>query len=90
MHYKNGRKANNGDSVVGKSYNGHYAGTLHSTNPGATSCNGQVAVPVPGGHRTECVTIGDIFHAEDAFKAAEASLPQADPAQTDTAAAPAN
>lgn len=72
MHYKNGRPAFSGDPVIGKGYNGPFAGTIHTLNPGATSCNAQVAVPVPGGFRTECVTIGDLHHAEDAFKAANA------------------
>jgi hypothetical protein len=100
MHYRNGRAAFNGDPVIGKSYNGVFAGTLHSVNPGATSCNGQVAVPVPGGFRTECVTIGELYHAECAFRIAEGIFnkpkpveptKEAEPTETkqvDTAAAP--
>ena len=99
MHYKNGRPAFNGEPVIGKGYDGVFAGTLHSVRPTATSCNGQVAVPVAGGVRNECVTIGDLHHAEDAYRLAnEPYEPKASPAperddaapvQQDTAAAPA-
>jgi hypothetical protein len=77
MHYKNGRQAHEGDPVVAKHYNGSariVAGVLHSTFPTASTCNGQIAVAIPGGSVNHCVTIGEIYHAEDAFAAVEAKL----------------
>jgi hypothetical protein len=76
MHYKNGRPANNGDPVIHK-FNGTatvIAGVLHSTMPGSTSCNGQIAFPIPGGVANWCVTVGECFHAEDALGAVEAAM----------------
>lgn len=83
MHYRNGREARENDKVIAptwKDENGKpknvVAGTLHSLNAACTSCNGQIAYPVPGGTNQACVTIGDCWHAEDAFIAAEATLPK--------------
>jgi hypothetical protein len=78
MHYKNGRPAKDGDPVVGETYKGSgrmMAGILHSTssNPNCTSCNGQVCMPITGGVTNMCVTIGDLYHAEDVFRAAESN-----------------
>lgn len=72
MHYKNGREAKSGDPVVGKNYNSFFAGVLHSLNAGCTTCNAQVAIPVIGGSTNWCVTVGELYHAEDAFKAVDA------------------
>lgn len=47
------------------------AGTLHSLMPGSTSCNAQLAVPLPGGVKDYCVTVGNCYHAEDALNALE-------------------
>lgn len=71
MHYKNGREARNGDTVIGKP---QYAasllvGLIQDINPGATSCNCQVIRP--GGLIQSCVTVGEIYHAEDALQAIE-------------------
>jgi hypothetical protein len=71
MHYKNGREARENDPVILEGYQGKFvAGTIHSLNANATSCNGQVAYAVPGGVNHTCVTVGDCLHAEDAFRAA--------------------
>lgn len=70
MHYKNGREAKEGDSVIGKAWVGKQrvvAGTIHSLNAGSQTCNGQVAVSIPGGVVQVCVTVGDFVHAEDAY-----------------------
>lgn len=76
MHYKNGREARAGDPVIfpAQSWSVNktpIVGTLHSLNPGATSCNGQVAHVVPGAVYHSAVTIGEGYHAEDALKALE-------------------
>lgn len=74
MHYKNGREAHDGEPVVAETYTGsgkHVAGVLHSTTPGSCSCNGQLAYPIPGGTGHLCVTVGNIYHAGDAFAAIE-------------------
>lgn len=77
MHYKNGRLAQEGDPVVYKKWNGKIAvGTLHTISPGSTSCNASVAQVAPGGVIHDCVTIGSLFHAEDAHNGAESLLPQ--------------
>ena len=70
MHYKNGTEAKDGDAVILKNSHGKIdAGTLHSLNAGCTTCNGQVAIAVPGGFKNEYVTIGEIYSAADAFQA---------------------
>lgn len=93
-HYKNSRLAQNGDPVISKQYNTLYAGILHSINPGCTTCNAQIAYPVMGGMSNCCLTVGDCFHAEDAFAAVQALIPIPAPVAVpeakclDTAAAP--
>ena len=74
MHYKNGREAKEGDHVITKSYNGTIVtGVLFNTNPGAETCNGSVSVIKPGGsYDLTCQTVGNMYHAEDGFKALEA------------------
>jgi len=71
MHYKNGREAKTGDPVVGPNYNGAIAGTIHSLNPGTTTCNAQVAVPMMGGVTHACISVGDFYHADDAYCAVD-------------------
>ena len=71
MHYKNHREAHEGDPVVGLNYAKVVAGTLHTINASASSCNGRIAVTVPGGVEQLYCNIGDIFHAEDAFKSVD-------------------
>lgn len=77
MHYKNGREAKEGDHAIGKIWRGGNevptVGVLHSLNAGAQSCNGQLAYAVPGGTNTACVTIGELYHAEDALAACKYS-----------------
>jgi hypothetical protein len=77
MHYKNGREAKTGDSVVYKSSIGVIAGTLHSLVAGSNACNAQISFPVPGTCTSWCVTVGECFHAEDAFNAVDATIPAA-------------
>lgn len=76
MHYKNGTPAQTGDAVIIKDYNGRIqAGVIHSLNAKATTCNGTVAVPVPGGVIQFCDTVGNMYSAADAFAALEAKQP---------------
>lgn len=70
MHYINGRKAREGDSVVYKSAYGDgkiRVGVVHSLRAEAQMCNCQVAFLVPGGVHYATATIGkELVHAEDA------------------------
>lgn len=72
MHYANGREAREGDFVVGATYPGGpvIAGRIHSLQASCDSCNGQVCVAVYGGTSQWSVTVGQLYHAEDALKAA--------------------
>jgi hypothetical protein len=73
MHYKNGTPAKEGDAVIYKRWNGKIAaGTLHNTSAQSDTCNGVVAIPVPGGVAQDCVNIKDLYSAEEAFAAMEA------------------
>ncbi len=69
MHYKNGRLAKEGDSVVtiANIGSGHraLAGTVHQLHPKADRCNGVLVVPVIGGNVSTSVTLGECLHAED-------------------------
>lgn len=72
MHYKNGREAREGDPVVGKDYAGKVrVGVIHTLQPGTLSCNAQMSYVLPGIVGTTCVTIGELYHAEDALNQAE-------------------
>ena len=72
MHYKNGREAKNGDTVIGKPQHGVsvIVGIVQDINPGCTSCN--CTVIRPGGLTQSCVTVGDMFHADDAVACIDA------------------
>lgn len=66
MHYKNGRKAEIGDKVVGKTASGDpIAGIIVDAYPGTDSCNVQV-VPLPT--PTYCCTAGEMLHVDDALQ----------------------
>jgi len=67
MHYKNGREAKEGDKVVLLS-NGYppVTGILHSTQPGAATCNGRLALLSPN---DPYVTISECLHIDDIEKA---------------------
>lgn len=82
MHYKNGREALSGDPVIAKLYSEVVAGTIYRLNPSATSCNGMVAIPIPGGTRLESVNVQELYHAEDAFKSIDSAVLPVPAAQT--------
>ena len=77
MHYKNGREAKTGDPVIGRfGYPvGINCGILHSLIPGCDACNANVATPGIGMVNQACVTVGELYHAEDAFGAMEEKQP---------------
>lgn len=82
MHFKNGRDAKEGDPVVCLGYNQRVTvGRIHSLTPGAETCNCSVAEPVMGGiNQLTCRTVGEMYHAEDAFAAIESVPAVATPA----------
>ena len=74
MHYKNGREAKFGDIVAGPSpysSGGYIAGMLYNLNPGAETCNGNGAVPIPGGCEHPTVNVGEMLHIDDLIRAVE-------------------
>jgi len=78
MHYRNNRPAKEGDAVLGESYKGSgliITGVIHSLQPGSDSCNCQVTKIIPGGTSNACVSIGDLYHAEDAWAALQEKQP---------------
>lgn len=67
MHYKNGRLAKVGDTIIHPKWaNGKYhaaAGIVIAIHPGATTCNASV---VPTDSPATSVTLGDSLHIDDA------------------------
>lgn len=61
MHYKNGREAKPGDTVIW--LNGTYSkvGILHSLQPGSDTCNGKLAQTT----NSDLINIKDCIHIED-------------------------
>ena len=65
MHYRNGRRAENGDKIVQLDFDGGHInaiGILYDATPGSDYCNGRIA--------TTCTTmtgacICDCLHADD-------------------------
>lgn len=75
MHYKNGRAAKDGDSIVCLNNGNQVAGILYLTQPGATSCNGRLA------HRSSTdpyITVGECLHLDDVKAASvpDSTLPK--------------
>lgn len=64
MHYRNGREAKNGDTVVQFRFDGAIAnvGILHNAAPGSDYCNGSIA-PTTGSVATACLC--DCLHMDD-------------------------
>ncbi len=64
MHYRNGREAKNGDTIVSLN-NGkvHAVGVLHGATPGNDYCNGNIAPvqnPVQGACMCDCLHVDDL------------------------------
>ena len=65
MHYRNGREAKNGDTIVQLSVEGGKItniGVLHNATPGNDYCNGNIAPIVTG---VGCACMCDCLHIED-------------------------
>lgn len=64
MHYRNGREAKNGDSLVMLNHEGKivHLGVLHNAAPGNDYCNGSVA-PVATNVGMACMV--DCLHLDD-------------------------
>ncbi len=78
MHFKNGREAKEGDSVVGLDYAQRViTGKIHNLRPGET-CNCDVAILIPGGtQQLTCQSVAQFYHAEDAYRTLESLRPSA-------------
>jgi len=64
MHYRNGRDAKNGDSIVQLGSDGQIAavGVLHGATPGNNYCNGLIA-PIQNASTSACMC--DCLHVDD-------------------------
>jgi hypothetical protein len=64
MHYRNGREAKNGDTVVQLGDGGKVTavGVLHSAAPGNSYCNGAIA-PIQNASTGACLC--DCLHVDD-------------------------
>lgn len=72
MHFKNGTPAHCGDGAISRKGDGNIiAGTIHSLNGKAETCNAVLAVPIAGGHEQIAVTLGDCYSAADAWAVME-------------------
>ena len=66
MHYRNGREAKNGDTIVQIGFDGkiNALGVLHSATPGNDYCNGMIALtqnPVQGACMCDCLHVEDLL-----------------------------
>lgn len=71
MHYKNGRPAKAGDTVVCLDQWNKKVGVVYDLNPGATTCNARIA---PISSSDVNVTLKDCLHIDD-IKAADVPAP---------------
>jgi hypothetical protein len=73
MHYRNGKEAHVGDTVIGKVYNtpGIVVGQMVSINPDTNTCNCTVAMI----GKTDYSQCDNLYLAEDAYDAVEAQRP---------------
>lgn len=64
MHYRNGREAKNGDTIIQISFQGTIAGfgVLHNATPGNDYCNGSMA-PISTQVQSACLC--DCLHIDD-------------------------
>ena len=75
MHYKNGREAKNGDTVVlVPQYAGSnpVIGILYNATPGNDTCNGRIAPIAPN---DPCPNLKECLHLDDVLKALPADVP---------------
>ncbi|MDT3707449.1 MAG: hypothetical protein ROZ09_11525 [Thiobacillus sp.] len=64
MHYRNGREAKNGDTIIQIGFDGkiNALGVLHNAVPGNDYCNGSIA-PIQGATVGACMC--DCLHVDD-------------------------
>ena len=64
MHYRNGREANNGDTIIQIGFDGkvNALGVLYNATAGNDYCNGSIA-PLQGSTAGACMC--DCLHIED-------------------------
>lgn len=65
MHYRNGREAKNGDTIIQIGFDGkiNAVGVLYNATPGNDYCNGSIAPvqqPVTGACMVDCLHVDDI------------------------------
>lgn len=65
MHYRNGREAKNGDTIVQLGNDGNITaiGILHGAKPGSDYCNGHIAVtqnPQNAACLCDCLHVDDV------------------------------
>lgn len=69
MHYKNGRKAQNGDKVVLiPAYGPPVAGILYDAQAGNDYCNGKIAITTQS---DPCPNLKECLHADDVRKSSD-------------------
>ena len=66
MHYRNGREAKNGDTIIQIGFNGQInaMGVLHNATAGNDYCNGSIAPinsTVTGACMCDCLHIDDVM-----------------------------
>lgn len=64
MHYRNGREAKNGDTIIQIGFDGkiNALGVLHDATPGNDYCNGKIA-PIQSPGVMACMV--DCLHVDD-------------------------
>jgi hypothetical protein len=73
MHYKNGRKAKNGDKVVLiPSYGSPVIGLLYDAQANNDYCNGKIAPIQPN---DACPNLKEVLHLDDVLAALPAEVP---------------
>lgn len=74
MHYKNGRRAVNGDKVVllPNYYGNPVVGILYDATPGNDACNGKIAPISPG---DPCPNLAECLHLDDVKAALAGDVP---------------
>lgn len=73
MHYKNGREAKNGDTVIFiPSYGRPVVGILYDATAGNDACNGRLAPVSPN---DPYPNLAECLHLDDAIQALPAEVP---------------
>jgi hypothetical protein len=64
MHYRNGREAKNGDTIIQIGFDGkiNALGVLYNATPGNDYCNGSIA-PIQNPQTSACMV--DCLHVDD-------------------------